>query len=49
MNNNEKRRIVAYIYPSKNWRDKVKAMTDRQVHAIYMRLLEEGKLKGLVK
>lgn len=43
-----KREIVSMAYPGDKWKNRVKAMPDRQVHATFMRLLNQGKLKNLV-
>lgn len=46
MNAVEKGRIVAEHYPSRRWAQRVSLMSDKQVHVIYMRLLNSGELKG---
>lgn len=41
-NINEKRTYVSGIYPGKNWKNKVKHMSDVQVTAIYLRMKADG-------
>jgi len=48
MSNEQKRYILSKAYPGPNWQQKVTKMSDAQVHVIYMRLLYNNKLKGLV-
>lgn len=43
----EKRRIIGYAYPGERWKERVKKMSDKQVHSTYMRLLNNGQLKGI--
>ena len=40
------RGILSRVYISQFWKAKVNKMSDKQVYAVYMRFLEEGKLKG---
>jgi hypothetical protein len=40
----QKREAVANAYPSAQWTSKVRNMADSQVHVIYMRLMNAGKL-----
>lgn len=47
MSPERKRRAVALAYPGENWARKVAAMSDAQVHVTYMRLLNNGQLKGI--
>lgn len=42
----QKRDILKKVYIGANWSKKVDSMPDAQVHAMYMRLLNSGKLKG---
>lgn len=46
MDANSKRKIVSEHYPGASWRSKVAKMSDKQVHVIFMRLLNKGELKG---
>lgn len=39
-----KREALFAVYPSKKWSDKVKAMSDSQVIAVYLRLKAQGKI-----
>lgn len=39
-----KRKSITKVYGA-SWIPKVEAMSDSQVHAIYMRLLNAGKIK----
>ena len=41
------RGIISRVYVSQFWKAKVNKMSDKQVYAVYMRFLEEGKLKGV--
>ncbi len=47
MNPERKRNAVAKAYPGDAWKEKVSRMSDAQIHTLYMRLLNEGKLKGI--
>lgn len=47
MSNEQKRSIISKAYPGDSWPEKVKKMSDAQVHSIYMRLLYKNKLKGI--
>lgn len=40
----QKRVAVAKVYPFPRWAAKVKLMSDAQVHATYMRLMNAGKI-----
>lgn len=42
-----KRAIVSHAYPGDNWLVKLEKMSDAQVHNVYMRLLNQNKLKGI--
>lgn len=44
MSPEQKREALKRSYPSKTWSDKVDKMSDKQVHATYMRLLNANKL-----
>lgn len=44
MSPQQKRVAVANAYPSAGWANKVQKMGDAQVHTIYMRLMNAGKL-----
>ncbi|QPX62513.1 hypothetical protein SEA_TRUCKEE_49 [Arthrobacter phage Truckee] len=44
MTNQQKRDAVAKAYPGDGWSKKVQKMSDAQVHAIYMQLMNAGKL-----
>lgn len=46
MSPEQKRAAVIAAYPGPNWAKKVTTMSDAQVHTIYMRLMNAGKLKG---
>lgn len=48
MTPDRKREIVTIAYPGNKWKNRVKAMPDSQVHLVFMRLLNQGKLKNLV-
>lgn len=41
------RGILSRVYISQFWKAKVAKMSEKQVYAVYMRFLEEGKLKGV--
>lgn len=47
MSPERKRRAVTLAYPGYKWAEKVAKMSDAQVHVMYMRLLNNGKLKGI--
>jgi len=44
MSPQQKREAVANAYPSAKWTSKVQKMADSQVHVIYVRLVNAGKL-----
>lgn len=44
MSPQQKRTAVANAYPSSGWANKVRKMEDSQVHVVYMRLMNAGKL-----
>lgn len=46
MTNANMRDWVKSAYPGPNWAKKVDKMTDEQVLAIYMRLVQTGKIRG---
>lgn len=41
----QKRAAVKNVYLSPNWHERVDKMDDKQVAAIYQRLLAQGKIK----
>lgn len=41
----QKREAVKRVYLSPNWEEKVDKMSDKQVAAIYLRLLDQKKIK----
>lgn len=41
----EERRALLDAYSGDRWADKVKKMTDGQVHAVYIRLKLQGRIK----
>lgn len=41
----QKREAVKRVYLSPNWNEKIDKMSDHQVAAIYIRLLDQGKIK----
>lgn len=43
----QKRAVLTWAYPGSAWLEKVKNMSDKQVHATYMRMLNHNKLKGI--
>ena len=47
MSNEQKRYYVTKAYNGDSWAAKVSKMSDAQVHSIYMRLLYNGRLKGI--
>jgi hypothetical protein len=47
MSIDEKRYIISKAYPGMGWSERVKKMPDKQVHVVYMRLLDANKLKGI--
>lgn len=47
MSNEQKRVMITKAYNGTSWAEKVKKMSDAQVHSIYMRLLYSGRLKGI--
>jgi hypothetical protein len=44
MSSSQQRLELKKLYPGKNWSDRVDAMPDNQVAAVYIRLKNEGKL-----
>ena len=40
----KEREALLAVYPGKKWADKVKAMTNDQIVAIYLRLKSQGKV-----
>lgn len=44
MSPEQKRAAVAKAYPGAKWAQKVQTMHDAQVHTVYMRLMNSGKL-----
>lgn len=40
----QKRQAIAAVYRSFSWATKVKAMTDNQVIAVYLRFKQSGKI-----
>ncbi|ASR83345.1 hypothetical protein SEA_MEDIUMFRY_49 [Arthrobacter phage MediumFry] len=40
----QKREAVAKAYPGEKWASRVRKMPDEQVHTVYMRLMNAGKL-----
>lgn len=44
MSTEQKRAAIAKSYPGQKWQDKVAKMSDAQVHATYMRLLNAKQL-----
>jgi hypothetical protein len=44
MSPQQKRAAVANAYPYAKWTSKVQKMDDSQVHTIYVRLMNAGKL-----
>lgn len=47
MDTNRKRAIISWAYPGDKWLLKVTQMSPEAVHTTYMRLLNNGKLKGI--
>lgn len=47
MSPDRKRTAVSKAYPGDKWKVKVAGMSDSQVHVLYMRLLNNGQLKGI--
>lgn len=47
MSPERKRAVVSWAYPGDNWLKKLAGMSDASVHNIYMRLLNQNKLKGI--
>lgn len=47
MSPEQKRAILSWAYPGDKWLTKVYQMSDAQVHVIYMRMLNQNKLKGI--
>lgn len=43
----QKRAILTKAYPGTMWAEKVAKMRDAQVHTVYMRLLNNDRLKGI--
>jgi hypothetical protein len=43
MSPEQKRDEVTKAYPGDKWAEKVKKMSDAQVHRVYMRLINNGK------
>lgn len=46
MSPEQKRNAVLRAYPGGHWANKVNRMTDAQIHTIYIRLLDAGKLNN---
>lgn len=44
MTTSQERERLKEVYPSKKWTDKVNAMSDSQVHAVFVRLKNQGKM-----
>lgn len=44
MSPEQKRNAIANAYPGAGWALKVQKMTDQQVHVVYMRLMNAGKV-----
>lgn len=42
-----KRAKISWAYVGDKWIDKVKRMGDAQVHSVYLRLLNAGRLDGV--
>lgn len=40
-----KRQAIRAAYDTSSWKEKTDKMSDRQVEAIYIRLLNQGKLR----
>lgn len=47
MSPEQKRYMISKAYPGEKWTERVAKMSDAQVHNVYMRLLNSGKLKGI--
>lgn len=47
MSPEQKRYMISRAYPGEKWYERVKNMSDAQVHNVYMRLLNSDKLKGI--
>lgn len=47
MSTEQKRAIITKAYPGAMWAEKVAKMHDAQVHVVYMRLLNNNRLKGI--
>lgn len=45
MTDYQMRNHIANVYPNKTWYDKVMAMSESQVVALYHKFLKEGKIK----
>lgn len=43
----EMRKRVSKAYPGDKWKTRVRNMTDDQIIAIFYRLVEKGKIKGV--
>ena len=43
------REALKKVYDSWRWRNKVDAMSEKQVYAVYCKFLEQGKFKDLNK
>lgn len=41
----EMRKKIARVYPGEKWQNKVKNMDKKQVFAVYMRFLNDGKFE----
>lgn len=44
MSPEQKRAAITRVYPGDTWQERVEKMSDSQVSAIYLRLLDKGKL-----
>lgn len=42
MSNEQKRAVVAKAYPGESWAQRVKKMSDAQVHTVYMRIINQS-------
>lgn len=47
MSPDQKRAVLSHAYPGDGWLEKLKNMSDAQIHNIYMRLLNKNQLKGI--
>lgn len=46
MSTAQKLALIKTAYPGDRWQERVKTMSDAQIHATYMRMLNNGQFKS---